>query len=97
MGHQEDLEIEMKKIAFSFVALLTLSACQTEVGTQAWCDEMSEKPKSEWNAQGAVDYAKHCVLQDAVGSEGWCSDLEDKPKGDWSANDATSYAKHCVF
>ncbi|KLN66639.1 DUF3012 domain-containing protein [Vibrio sp. VPAP30] len=87
----------MRKIAFSFVALITLSACQAEVGTQTWCDEMTDKPKSEWNAQGAVDYAKHCVLQDAVGSESWCNDLEDKPKADWSANDATGYAKHCVF
>ena len=87
----------MKKIALSFLVLLTLSACQTEVGTQDWCYEMAEKPKSEWNAQGAVDYAKHCVLLDAVGSEAWCNNLEEKPKGDWSANEATSYAKHCVF
>ncbi|MCG9750177.1 DUF3012 domain-containing protein [Vibrio brasiliensis] len=87
----------MKKVIFCFVALMSLTACQTEVGTQQWCDEMADKPKSEWNAQGAVDFAKHCVLQDAVGSEAWCNDLEDTPKGDWSANQATSYAKHCVF
>ncbi|MEF1255433.1 MULTISPECIES: DUF3012 domain-containing protein [unclassified Vibrio] len=87
----------MKKIILSVVTLLALNACKAEVGTQAWCDEMADKPKSEWNAQGTVDYAKHCVLLDAVGSEAWCSALEDKPKGDWSANEATSYAKHCVF
>ncbi|KJY82865.1 hypothetical protein TW81_11695 [Vibrio galatheae] len=87
----------MKKIAFAFVVLTTLSACQKEVGTQAWCDDLATKKKSEWKAQEAIDYAKHCLLQDAIGSEAWCNDLEEKPKGDWSTNDATSYAKHCVF
>ncbi|NOH78804.1 DUF3012 domain-containing protein [Vibrio sp. RE86] len=87
----------MKKVSLALFALLALSACKDEVGTQGWCDNMTEKPKSEWNAQDALDYAKHCVLQDAIGSTEWCSDLEDKPKGDWSANEATSYAKHCVF
>lgn len=87
----------MKKIAFALLTLAALSGCKDEIGTQTWCDNMDEKPKTEWNAQSAVDYAKHCVLQDAVGSEAWCSDLDSKPKGDWSANQATSYAKHCVF
>jgi hypothetical protein len=87
----------MKKITLALFTLLALSACKDEIGTQAWCDNMADTPKSEWNAQGAVDYAKHCVLQDAVGSEAWCNDLEETPKGDWSANDAASYTKHCVF
>ncbi len=87
----------MKKIAFMLFALVTLSACEDEVGTQSWCDEMDSTPKTEWNAQGAVDYAKHCVLLDAVGSQAWCEQLENKPKADWSTNDATSYAKYCIL
>ncbi|WP_281516130.1 DUF3012 domain-containing protein, partial [Vibrio parahaemolyticus] len=48
-------------------------------------------------ADNAVDFAKHCVLQDGVGSEQWCESLKDKPKGDWTANEATSFTKHCIF
>ncbi|WP_038173218.1 MULTISPECIES: DUF3012 domain-containing protein [Vibrio] len=87
----------MMKTLWSLSALVLLSACQDEIGTQAWCDKMADTTKSEWSAQGAMDYAKHCVLLDAVGSEPWCNSLEDKPKGDWSSNEATSYAKHCIF
>lgn len=87
----------MKKLAFSLFTLLAVSACKDEVGTQDWCDAMDQTPKTEWNAQTAVDYAKHCVILDAVGSEAWCNQLEDKPKADWSTNDAASYTKHCIF
>ncbi|GAK15605.1 hypothetical protein JCM19053_908 [Vibrio sp. JCM 19053] len=58
---------------------------------------MRDKPKTEWTADNAVDFAKHCVLQDGVGSEQWCENLKDKPKGDWTANEATSFTKHCIF
>mgnify|MGYP003884871427 CR=1 FL=1 len=87
----------MKKLALALFALLALSACKDEVGTQGWCETMDNTPKTEWNAQTAVDYAKHCVILDAVGSEAWCKQLDNTPKADWSANDAASYAKHCIF
>ncbi len=87
----------MKKLALLLLSTLALTACESEVGTSSWCQEMREKPKSEWSAQGAVDFAKHCVLQTEVGSQEWCEDMQEKPKGDWTANQATSYAKHCIF
>ncbi|MEF1290858.1 DUF3012 domain-containing protein [Vibrio sp. M260118] len=87
----------MKKTALIVLALVTLSGCQKEIGTQAWCDEMTETPKSKWTGQNAIDYAKYCVLLDAVGSESWCNELKEKPKGDWSANDAKNFAQYCVF
>lgn len=87
----------MKRALVILATGLVLSACKAEVGTQEWCDDMQAKPKSEWNAQGAMDFAKHCVFQNTIGSEGWCQDLSDKPKGDWTANEATSYAKHCIL
>lgn len=87
----------MKRKVFVLAAAIALSACQEEIGTQQWCDNMQDKPKSEWNAQGALDFAKHCVFQNTVGSEAWCKDLADKPKGEWTANEATSYAKHCIL
>ena len=43
-------------------ALLLLCACAPEVGSQRWCDAMDEKPKGDWTANEAMDYAKHCVL-----------------------------------
>ncbi|MGX1927420.1 DUF3012 domain-containing protein [Vibrio sp. NH-7] len=87
----------MKKLPLVLFALVALSACKDEVGTQNWCDSKAQGPKSEWSAQDALDYAKHCVLQDAVGSESWCESMSDKPKGDWSANEAKNFATHCIL
>jgi hypothetical protein len=58
-----------QKIDFTPVArcllalgLLGLAACAPEVGSDAWCKAMEEKPKGDWSANEAMDYAKHCVL-----------------------------------
>ncbi|BDY04842.1 DUF3012 domain-containing protein [Ferrimonas sp. YFM] len=52
----------MKKI-FAALALLSLmTACSPEVGSEAWCKKMEEKPKGDWTANEATDYAKHCVF-----------------------------------
>ncbi|RMG59607.1 MAG: DUF3012 domain-containing protein, partial [Gammaproteobacteria bacterium] len=32
------------------------------VGSKAWCEKMEEKPKSDWTANEAASYAKHCVF-----------------------------------
>ena len=37
--------------------------CTPEVGSDAWCDDMSEKAKGDWTANEAKDYAKHCILR----------------------------------
>lgn len=86
----------MKTTLLALLSLLTLSAC-TEVGSKSWCDEMCEKPKSEWNTQNTLDFAKHCLLNNEVGSQSWCEDMDEKSKGDWTAKEATSYAKYCVL
>ncbi|WP_158136087.1 DUF3012 domain-containing protein [Vibrio navarrensis] len=86
----------MKTTLLALLSLLTLSAC-TEVGSKSWCDEMREKPKSEWNTQNTLDFAKHCLLNNEVGSHSWCEDMDEKSKGDWTAKEATSYAKYCVL
>lgn len=44
------------------IALL-LSACAPEVGSEAWCKKLAEKPKGDWSANEATDYAKHCLLK----------------------------------
>lgn len=42
--------------------LLAASACSPEVGSKEWCEDMKAKPKGEWSANEAADFAKHCVL-----------------------------------
>ena len=43
-------------------ALLAALGCSPEVGSEAWCKKMSEKPKGDWSTNEATDYAKHCVF-----------------------------------
>jgi hypothetical protein len=45
------------------VLLLALAACSPEVGSDAWCEKMQEKPKGDWTVSEAGDYAKHCILR----------------------------------
>jgi Protein of unknown function (DUF3012) len=33
-----------------------------KVGSDEWCENMGEKPKGDWTANEAGDYAKYCVL-----------------------------------
>ncbi|MEA3406249.1 MAG: DUF3012 domain-containing protein [Pseudomonadota bacterium] len=43
--------------------LLGLVGCSAEVGSDQWCAELKEKPKGEWTANEATDFAKHCLLK----------------------------------
>ncbi|WP_237055873.1 DUF3012 domain-containing protein [Microbulbifer sediminum] len=55
----------MKKLftlIFAASALVTLTACEPERGSDAWCKKMDKVPKSEWTLQDAGDYTKYCVL-----------------------------------
>ncbi len=40
---------------------LILAGC-TEVGSKQWCANMKEKPKGDWTANQATDFAKHCIF-----------------------------------
>ncbi|QOL24748.1 DUF3012 domain-containing protein [Thalassotalea sp. LPB0316] len=51
----------MKKLS-SLVFVCFIAACTPEVGSEKWCKMMDEKPKGEWTANEASDYAKHCVF-----------------------------------
>ena len=39
-----------------------LSGCAPEVGSERWCEAMAEKPKGDWTANEALDYAEHCLI-----------------------------------
>ncbi len=50
-------------LAVSVVMLLSLSACAPEVGSDKWCANLKAKPKGDWTANEAADYAKHCLFK----------------------------------
>ena len=45
-----------------FVLLAAATGCEPEVGSEAWCDNLKEKPKGDWTANEAADFAKHCLF-----------------------------------
>ena len=56
----------MKKILMTCAVLLVgvmLQGCSPEVGSEAWCTDMKEKPKGDWTANEAADFAKSCLLK----------------------------------
>lgn len=46
-----------------FACVGTITACSPEVGSDKWCAQMKEKPKADWSANEAADFAKHCILK----------------------------------
>jgi len=50
-------------MAVAITGLSLLSACASEVGSETWCTNMNEKPKADWTANEAGDYAKHCIFK----------------------------------
>jgi hypothetical protein len=39
-----------------------LAGCAPEVGSPRWCDAMREKPRGDWTANEALEFARSCVL-----------------------------------
>jgi hypothetical protein len=42
--------------------VMGLSACSPEIGSKEWCLDMKEKPKGDWSANEAAEFAKNCVF-----------------------------------
>ncbi|MFN4003626.1 MAG: DUF3012 domain-containing protein [Hylemonella sp.] len=53
----------MRRWLATLCATLLLGACSPEVGSKAWCEKMQAKPKGEWTANEAADYARHCLFK----------------------------------
>ena len=51
----------MKYLLLASSALF-LVACSADPGSEKWCEEKKAQPKSQWTADEASTYAKHCVL-----------------------------------
>jgi hypothetical protein len=80
-------------IALVIVFGILVAGCD-RVGSEAWCEKQSQKPKGEWTMEEAGEYTKYCVL--GMDSEKWCEDMEKKPKSDWTASEAADYTKNCL-
>jgi len=53
-----------RKGLWALLALaLAAAACAPEVGSEAWCAMMREKPRGDWTGNEALDFAKHCLLE----------------------------------
>jgi DUF3012 family protein len=53
------------KLPLLMLALCAVLAGCAPVGSARWCAAMKAKPKGDWTANEAVDFAKHCVLPDS--------------------------------
>jgi hypothetical protein len=53
---------QITAILASLIMAFGLSACSPEVGSEAWCDNLKEKPKGDWTANELADFTKHCIL-----------------------------------
>ena len=55
----------MRKTLIVLLSLLflLLNACAPEVGSEAWCNNLKEKPKGDWSANEATDFTRHCLFK----------------------------------
>ena len=51
------------KSLLAILSLVILAGCAPEIGSKAWCESMGEKPKSDWTANEAKEYAKNCLFK----------------------------------
>ncbi len=42
--------------------LVITAGCSPKVGSDAWCEDMKEKPKKQWTFEETGEYTKHCVF-----------------------------------
>jgi hypothetical protein len=50
------------QIAIAAGMFLFVAACSPELGSKEWCEDMKAKPKGDWTASEAAEFAKSCVL-----------------------------------
>jgi hypothetical protein len=50
-------------LALTAMASLSLGACAHEVGSDGWCANLRDKPKGDWSASEATNYARYCLFK----------------------------------
>ncbi len=58
-----NLIVVVRTAILSFLVVCSLVACSPEVGSEGWCEKMDEKPKGDWSANEASEYAKSCIFR----------------------------------
>jgi hypothetical protein len=59
-------ELVMNKEITLFLLIVTLlsgTGCSPEIGSEAWCKNLAEKPKGDWTANEAAEYTKNCIFR----------------------------------
>jgi len=49
--------------ALLLIAILAIVGGCATVGSEAWCEKMADKPKGDWTANEASEYAKNCIFK----------------------------------
>ena len=68
LGELNDVEnfdmwmIRVQACVLVLATALAVGACEPEVGSEEWCENMEEKSKGDWTANELADFAKHCVF-----------------------------------
>jgi hypothetical protein len=55
--------VAIKAVLAALLGSMLLIGCSPQVGSQAWCEKMADKPKVDWTAKEAGDYARHCIFE----------------------------------
>ena len=48
---------------------LVVTACEPEVGSESWCENMKDKPKGDWTLNETADFTKHCLIDAVTGKQ----------------------------
>jgi hypothetical protein len=43
--------------------LLSTTGCSPEVGSEAWCKKLADKPKGDWTVNETTEYTKNCIFK----------------------------------
>jgi len=55
--------MKLLSLIIGFCLLTLCTACSPEVGSEAWCSNIKEKPAADWTTNEAKAYAQHCILK----------------------------------
>lgn len=50
-------------IVTTCTGLPALTSCAAEVGSPRWCESMRDKPRGDWTANEALEFARHCLFE----------------------------------
>ncbi len=45
------------------IALSLLAVACAPIGSTAWCEKLKDRPKGDWSANQASDFARHCIFR----------------------------------